>query len=185
MHDANENPVTAVPDDQLALVGTRGNTVLGADGTVAGTFLGSSDIEGFQAGNFLEILDNGAAQWLSLADDVRRDDARRLREPRGRARVLRYEPPSVATRRDPRDRDAGRERVSAARRSTRSRRPTAICSTSRACSAPIRASIRSPTRPTPRSEEASRRSPTSTAIHSPSKTRLRRALLRSTTARSR
>jgi hypothetical protein len=65
MHDANENPVTLVPDDQLALVGTLGNTVLGADGVVAGTFLGSSDIEGFQAGNFLEILDNGAAQWLS------------------------------------------------------------------------------------------------------------------------
>lgn len=65
MHDTNENPVTIVPDDQLALVGTLGNTVLGADGQVAGTFLGSSDIEGFQAGNFLEILDNGAAQWLS------------------------------------------------------------------------------------------------------------------------
>ncbi len=65
MHDTNENPVTTVPDDQLARVGTLGNTVLGADGVVAGTFLGSSDIEGFQAGNFLEILDNGAAQWLS------------------------------------------------------------------------------------------------------------------------
>jgi hypothetical protein len=65
MHDANENPVTIVPADQLALVGAVGNTVLGADGQVAGTFLGSSDIEGFQAGNFLEILDNGAAQWLS------------------------------------------------------------------------------------------------------------------------
>src|SRR5580658_155164 len=65
MHDSNENPVTSVPDDQLALVGTLGNTVLGAGGVVAGTFLGSSDIEGFQAGNFLAILDNGAAQWLS------------------------------------------------------------------------------------------------------------------------
>ncbi len=65
MHDANENPVTIVPDDQIALVGSVGNTVLGADGQVAGTYLGSSDIEGFQAGNFLEILDNGAAQWLT------------------------------------------------------------------------------------------------------------------------
>ena len=65
MHDANENPVTQVPDDQLALVGTGGNTVLGLDGVVPGTFLGSSDIEGFQAGNFLQILDNQSAQWLS------------------------------------------------------------------------------------------------------------------------
>jgi hypothetical protein len=64
MHDTNENPVTSVPDDQLALVGTAGNTVLGDGGQVAGTFLGSSDIEGFQAGNFLQILDNSAAQWL-------------------------------------------------------------------------------------------------------------------------
>ncbi len=65
MHDANENPVTVVPDDQLSLVGTPGNTVFGLDGVVPGTFLGSSDIEGFQAGNFLQILDNSAAQWLS------------------------------------------------------------------------------------------------------------------------
>jgi hypothetical protein len=69
MHDANENPVNSVPDDQLALVGTAGNTVLGNGGpgatTVPGTFLGSSDIEGFQAANFLQILDNQAEQWLS------------------------------------------------------------------------------------------------------------------------
>ena len=69
MHDSAENPVNTVPDDQLALVGTAGNTVLGddaaANGLVPGTFLGSSDIEGFQAGNFLQILDNGAQQWLT------------------------------------------------------------------------------------------------------------------------
>jgi hypothetical protein len=69
MHDANENAVQTVPDDQLALVGTLGNTVLGDGGpgatTVAGTFLGSSDIEGFQAANFLQILDNQSAQWLA------------------------------------------------------------------------------------------------------------------------
>jgi hypothetical protein len=70
MHDANENAVSAVPNDQLALVGTEGNSVLGVDGQVAGTFLGSSDIEGFQAGNFLEILDNQAAQWLSTLTTV-------------------------------------------------------------------------------------------------------------------
>jgi hypothetical protein len=69
MHDSAENPVDGVPDAQLALVGTAGNTVLGnhaeANGLVPGTFLGSSDIEGFQAGNFLQILDNEAEQWLT------------------------------------------------------------------------------------------------------------------------
>jgi hypothetical protein len=69
MHDSNENPVNTVPDDQLALVGAAGNTILGSGGpgamTVAGTFLGSSDIEGFQAANFLQILDNQAQQWLT------------------------------------------------------------------------------------------------------------------------
>jgi hypothetical protein len=70
MHDSNENPVNTVPDDQLALVGTGGNTVLGNGGpgatTIAGTFLGSSDIEGFQAANFLQVLDNQAQQWLTV-----------------------------------------------------------------------------------------------------------------------
>jgi hypothetical protein len=69
MHDSNENPVNTVPDDQLALVGTPGNTILGNGGpgatTIAGTFLGSSDIEGFQAANFLQILDNQADEWLT------------------------------------------------------------------------------------------------------------------------
>jgi hypothetical protein len=69
MHDSTEAAVSQVPDEQLALVGTAGNTVVGADdtgaATAAGTFLGSSDIEGFQAGNFLQILDNQAAQWLT------------------------------------------------------------------------------------------------------------------------
>jgi hypothetical protein len=69
MHDSNENPVNTVPTDQLALVGAAGNTVLGNGGpgatTVPGTFLGSSDIEGFQAANFLQILDNQAEQWLT------------------------------------------------------------------------------------------------------------------------
>ena len=69
MHDSTEAAVSSVPDSQLALVGTAGNAVVGADGTgvptATGTFLGSSDIEGFQAGNFLEILDNQGAQWLA------------------------------------------------------------------------------------------------------------------------
>ena len=68
MHDSNEAPVTTVPADQLALVGTAGNTVIGNDGsgpTAPGTYLGSSNIEGFQAGNFLQILDNQAQDWLA------------------------------------------------------------------------------------------------------------------------
>jgi hypothetical protein len=69
MHDSNEAAVNTVPADQLALVGTAGNTVLGDGGpgnpTAPGVFLGSSDIEGFQAGNFLQILDNQSQQWLT------------------------------------------------------------------------------------------------------------------------
>jgi hypothetical protein len=68
MHDSNESPLTTVPEDQVGLVGTADNTVLGngdPGANAPGTFLGSSDIEGFQAGNFIAILDNQAAQWLS------------------------------------------------------------------------------------------------------------------------
>jgi hypothetical protein len=68
MHDTGETGVDTVSDDQLALVGTADNTVVGqgdpGTSTVAGTFLGSSDIEGFQAAGFLQILDNSAEQWL-------------------------------------------------------------------------------------------------------------------------
>jgi hypothetical protein len=69
MHDSAENPVNTVPANQLALVGIPGNSIVGNGGpgrpVIPGTFLGSSDIEGFQAGNFLQILDNQAAQWIS------------------------------------------------------------------------------------------------------------------------
>ncbi len=69
MHDTNENPVDTVPADQLPFVGSANNTVVGDGGpgatTVPGTFLGSSDIEGFQAGNFIQILDNQAQEWLT------------------------------------------------------------------------------------------------------------------------
>jgi hypothetical protein len=68
MHDSQENPITTVPDVELALVGTPGNTVLGNDGpgnpALPGTFLGSSDIEGFQAGMFVNMEDNQTEQWL-------------------------------------------------------------------------------------------------------------------------
>jgi hypothetical protein len=66
MHDSAETAITTVPEGQLAMVGVPGNAVLGGDdGAVSGTFLGSSDIEGFQAGNFLQILDNQSQQWLT------------------------------------------------------------------------------------------------------------------------
>jgi hypothetical protein len=43
-------------------VGIPGNGVTG--NILPGTYLGSSNVEGFQAGNFIQILDNQAAQWL-------------------------------------------------------------------------------------------------------------------------
>jgi hypothetical protein len=69
MHDSAEGPVSTVADDELATVGSAGNTVIGADedGIEArpGTYLGSSDIEGFQAQMFLASADNRAADWLA------------------------------------------------------------------------------------------------------------------------
>ncbi len=63
MHGGHEDAITEVPPSQLASVGIPGNDVVG--GVFPGTYLGSSDIEGFQAGNFIQILDNQAAQWLA------------------------------------------------------------------------------------------------------------------------
>jgi hypothetical protein len=68
MHDSQENPIQAVPEDQLSLVGTAGNMVVGNGGTgnpaLPGTFLGSSDIEGFQAGMFINMQNNQTEEWL-------------------------------------------------------------------------------------------------------------------------
>jgi hypothetical protein len=65
MHDVDENAVTQVPASELGGVGQAGNYVLGTDiGVNVGTYLGSSDIEGFQAGMMLTGLDNEAADWL-------------------------------------------------------------------------------------------------------------------------
>ncbi len=63
LHGGKERAVTAVNPVQLANVGIPGNAVTGS--LLAGVYLGSSDIEGFQAGNFIQILDNQAAQWLT------------------------------------------------------------------------------------------------------------------------
>jgi hypothetical protein len=62
MHDVRETPVESVSEGQLANVGVPGNTT--GPGFSPGTYLGSSNIEGFQAGNFLQMLDNQAEQWL-------------------------------------------------------------------------------------------------------------------------
>jgi hypothetical protein len=68
MHDSNEAAVASVDPSQLAQVGSAGNAIVGNDGngnaTAAGTFLGSSDIEGFQAQMFLAMADNRAVDWL-------------------------------------------------------------------------------------------------------------------------
>ncbi len=63
MHDDHQIAVTTVLPAQLDRVGTPGNPVQG--GTLyPGVYLGSSNIEGFQAGNFIQALDNQAAEWL-------------------------------------------------------------------------------------------------------------------------
>ena len=62
MHNVKEAAVDMVDDSALAEVGIPGNAVTG--NILPGTYLGSSNVEGFQAGNFIQILDNQAAQWL-------------------------------------------------------------------------------------------------------------------------
>jgi hypothetical protein len=63
MHDSQEIPVNTVAPLVLGSVGVPGNDVTGS--LHPGVYLGSSDIEGFQAGNFITILDNEAQQWLT------------------------------------------------------------------------------------------------------------------------
>ena len=80
MHDSTEAAVSSVNDPDggvLASVGAAGNSVVGVDdqgnATAPGTFLGSSDIEGFQAQVFIEAADNRAQDWLfslSTSDGV-------------------------------------------------------------------------------------------------------------------
>ncbi|HTJ44523.1 MAG TPA: hypothetical protein VL463_20605 [Kofleriaceae bacterium] len=55
MHDAMNQAVEAVPEAELAQVGAPGASV----------FLGSSDIEGFQAQMFVTMLDVRADDWLA------------------------------------------------------------------------------------------------------------------------
>jgi hypothetical protein len=62
MHNVKEAAVETVSDATVDQVGIPGNGVTGD--ILPGTYLGSSNVEGFQAGNFIQILDNQAAQWL-------------------------------------------------------------------------------------------------------------------------
>ncbi len=68
MHDSTEAPVSTVDPSDLPTVGSSGNMIVGADdtgaATAAGTFLGSSDIEGFQAQMFIDEIENRAEDWL-------------------------------------------------------------------------------------------------------------------------
>lgn len=67
MHDATEGPVADT--DALAAVGTVDNRVRGTTArgvlTKPGTYLGSSDLEGFQAQMFILSVDNRAEDWLA------------------------------------------------------------------------------------------------------------------------
>jgi len=69
MHDSTNAAVATVADGDLASVGAPGNQVVGDDGTglatAPGTYLGSSDIEGFQAQMFILEIDSRADDWLS------------------------------------------------------------------------------------------------------------------------
>ena len=69
MHDSAETAVATVVPADLANVGAAGNQIIGDDGTGAatlpGTYLGSSDIEGFQAQLFILEIDARADDWLA------------------------------------------------------------------------------------------------------------------------
>jgi len=66
MHDVDELALTQVNASDLPKVGVPGNMVIGTSAPNAseGTYLGSSDIEGFQAGMMINALENEAQDWL-------------------------------------------------------------------------------------------------------------------------
>ena len=69
MHDSTETAVATVAAGDLATVGTSGNQIVGIGDsgmpTAAGTFIGSSDIEGFQAQMFILESEARADDWLT------------------------------------------------------------------------------------------------------------------------
>jgi hypothetical protein len=68
MHDTNGSAVVTVASDSQATVGAPNNQIIGTSSsgmpTAAGTFLGSSDIEGFQAQLLILELEARADDWL-------------------------------------------------------------------------------------------------------------------------
>ncbi len=87
MHNAKERGVKQVPDNQVGAVGIPGNIVSGS--RTPGAYLGSSKLEGFQAGLLIEILDNQAAQWLLSLTTT---DGKNLSGFRSLADALQYGP---------------------------------------------------------------------------------------------
>jgi len=64
MHDSSEAPIDEISSGDLSNVGIPGNTVHGGGRPTTGVYLGSSNIEGFQAQLFIDSIDNRAADWL-------------------------------------------------------------------------------------------------------------------------
>jgi len=71
VHDVNGKPFTHVADTDLGQVGQVGNSVQADNGSggkgAAGTYIGSSDLEGFQGLLLTEAIDNKAAFLLERA----------------------------------------------------------------------------------------------------------------------
>jgi hypothetical protein len=71
LHDTAGTRLASVPAGSLSTVGATGNTVVGTAANpsgpapVAGAYLGVGPIQGFQAEELIDILDNGAELWLS------------------------------------------------------------------------------------------------------------------------
>jgi hypothetical protein len=67
LHDGNANSVTAVAPQDIALVGTHGNTVeaVAPPGAAPGVFVGSTPLEGMWGLLFIDEADNAAAWMLS------------------------------------------------------------------------------------------------------------------------
>jgi hypothetical protein len=106
MHDSRGNLVEEVVEAVVDQVGVPGNLV--GPGILPGTYLGSSDIEGFQAAHFIQILDNQAAQWLfelSTTDGKSFGGFSSLNEALGygTASTLRWFPASIAVTETPDD----------------------------------------------------------------------------------
>jgi hypothetical protein len=91
MHNVKEAAVETVAGSGMDQVGIPGNGVIG--NILPGTYLGSSNVEGFQAGNFIQILDNQAAEWLL---QLTTSDGAALGGFASLANALNYSPTSAA-----------------------------------------------------------------------------------------